>query len=57
MDNTDITYRMAKALEDGFFNEVKQVKNGTNHRLATLRFAHAETIMPFAAQMGLEGSN
>ncbi|MBJ7555043.1 histidine-type phosphatase [Marinomonas spartinae] len=53
---TDITYRMAKVLEDDFFKEVKGIQNGSNKKAAKIRFAHAETVIPFAAQMHLEGS-
>lgn len=55
-DDTDITYRMAKVLEDDFFNEVHGIENGTNAKAAKLRFAHAETIIPLAAIMQLPGS-
>ncbi|CAM3630931.1 Histidine phosphatase superfamily (branch 2) [Vibrio aerogenes CECT 7868] len=56
LNQTDITYRIAKGLEDDFFHQVKAVQNGTNPYAAKLRFAHAETIIPFAAQMQLKGS-
>ena len=54
--NTDITYRMANVLEDDFFNEIKGIQDGSNKKAAKIRFAHAETVMPFAAQMHLKGS-
>uniref|UniRef100_A6VRM7 Multiple inositol polyphosphate phosphatase 1 n=1 Tax=Marinomonas sp. (strain MWYL1) TaxID=400668 RepID=A6VRM7_MARMS len=54
--DTNITYKMASALEDDFFNEIKGVQDGTNTKAAKIRFAHAETIIPFAAQMQLKGS-
>lgn len=53
---TTITYRMAKVLQDDFFNEVEGLRDGSNSKVAKLRFAHAETIIPFAAQMQLKGS-
>ncbi|WP_110690085.1 histidine-type phosphatase [Salinicola endophyticus] len=53
---TDITYRMAKVLEDDFFKEIKGIQDGTNKKAAKIRFAHAETVIPFAAQMRLKGS-
>ncbi|SHO54574.1 histidine-type phosphatase [Vibrio quintilis] len=56
LNNTDITYQIAKVLEDDFFNQVKAVRSRTNQYAAKLRFAHAETIIPFAAQMQLKGS-
>lgn len=52
-----ITYRIAKVLEDDFFKEVEGVRDGSNSKVAKLRFAHAETIIPFAAQLKLQGSN
>ncbi|UTV99713.1 histidine-type phosphatase [Marinomonas rhizomae] len=54
--DTNITYKMASVLEDDFFNEIKGVQDGTNTKAAKIRFAHAETIIPFAAQMQLKGS-
>ncbi|MGL4204937.1 MAG: histidine-type phosphatase [Aeromonadaceae bacterium] len=51
-----ITYRMAKVLVDDFFKEVEGLRDGSNSKVAKLRFAHAETIIPFAAQMQLQGS-
>ncbi|EOD54008.1 histidine acid phosphatase family protein [Aeromonas molluscorum 848] len=51
------TYEVAQPLLDGMFNEVQhQVIEGASEHLATLRFAHAETIIPLAALMKLEGS-
>ena len=47
---------MAKVLQDDFFNEVEGLRDGSNSKVAKLRFAHAETIIPFAAQMQLKGS-
>lgn len=55
--DTNITYKMASVLEDDFFNEIKGVQDGTNTKAAKIRFAHAETIIPFAAQMQLKGSD
>jgi hypothetical protein len=51
------TYDIAQALLDGMFNEVqRQVVENAGEHLATLRFAHAETIIPLAALMKLAGS-
>lgn len=51
----DETYRIAQPLLDDFFNSIdKRVAGGTT--AATFRFAHAETIMPFAALIGAPGS-
>ncbi|MGE6107500.1 histidine-type phosphatase [Aeromonas sobria] len=53
----DTAYAIAQSLLDGMFNEVQtQVVDALRHRDATLRFAHAETIIPLAALMQLEGS-
>ena len=51
----DETYRIAQPLLDDFFNSIdERVAGGTT--AATFRFAHAETIMPFAALIGAPGS-
>lgn len=51
----DETYRIAQPLLDDFFNSIdKRVAGGTT--AATFRFAHAETIMPFAALIGAPDS-
>ncbi len=52
-----VTYDIAQALLDGMFNEVQtQVVDGAHEHVAKLRFAHAETIIPFVALMQLVGS-
>lgn len=51
----DETYRIAQPLLDDFFNSIdERVAGGAT--AATFRFAHAETIMPFAALIGAPGS-
>ena len=51
----DETYTIAQPLLDDFFNTIDaRVAGGKT--VATFRFAHAETIMPFAALLGLPGS-
>ena len=51
------TYAVAQPLLDGLFNEVQtQVVEGAGEHVAKLRFAHAETLIPLAALMQLEGS-
>ena len=51
----DGTYRIAQPLLDDFFKSIDdRVAGGTT--AATFRFAHAETIMPFAALIGAPGS-
>lgn len=51
----DETYRIAQPLLDDFFASIdERVADGDT--AATFRFAHAETIMPFAALIGAPGS-
>lgn len=55
--NSTVTYDIAQSLLDGMFDEVQtQVVEGQHQRVAKLRFAHAETIIPLVALMKLEGS-
>ena len=55
--NSTVTYAIAQPLLDGLFDEVQtQVVEGQHQRVAKLRFAHAETIIPLVALMKLEGS-
>ena len=51
------TYAVAQPLLDGLFDEVQtQVVEWAGEHVAKLRFAHAETLIPLAALMQLEGS-
>lgn len=50
-----VTYRMARTLKEDFLREVDAVASGDMTHRATLRFAHAETVMPFAALMRIPG--
>ncbi|MFM5084454.1 histidine-type phosphatase [Aeromonas media] len=51
------TYAVAQPLLDSLFDEVQtQVVEGAGEHVAKLRFAHAETLIPLAALMQLEGS-
>ena len=53
-----ITFRMAKVLQDDFFAAVEALRDAHAEPVAaTLRFAHAETLMPFAALMKLPWSD
>ncbi|WP_342611689.1 histidine-type phosphatase [Burkholderia ambifaria] len=49
-----VTYRMAKVLQDDFFNEVNAIARGDLTRAAKLRFTHAEIVIPFASIMNLK---
>jgi hypothetical protein len=49
-----VTWKMAQGLQDDFFAEVDAIERGELGHLAKLRFAHAETIVPFVAGLGLE---
>jgi hypothetical protein len=48
IEGTTITYDMAKPLLADFFSSISAFINKTNNIAAHLRFAHAETIIPFA---------
>jgi len=50
----DATYKMAQILVDDFFTEVDAIAAGNLAHAAKLRFAHAETVVPFASLMGLK---
>lgn len=49
-----VTYRMAKVLQDDYFNEVDAIARGDLTRAAKLRFTHAEIVIPFASIMNLK---
>ena len=51
----DETYRIAQPLLDDFFASIDERVAGGD-TAATFRFAHAETVMPFAALIGAPGS-
>lgn len=53
-ESDGVTYRMAQALQDDFFNEVDAIEAGRLAHAAKLRFTHAEIIVPFASRMGLK---
>ncbi len=48
MEGTTVTYDMAKPLLTDFFSSINKCIEKNNHAAAHLRFAHAETIIPFA---------
>jgi hypothetical protein len=49
-----VTWKLAQILEDDFFNEVDAIAKGDLTRVAKLRFAHAEIVVPFASKLGLK---
>jgi hypothetical protein len=49
-----VTWRMAQHLQDDFFKEVDEIAAGRTARVAKLRFAHAEIVIPFVSQLGLK---
>ncbi|HEU6456405.1 MAG TPA: histidine-type phosphatase, partial [Roseateles sp.] len=49
-----VTWKMAQHLEDDFFNQVDAIAKGQLGRVAKLRFAHAEIVIPFASKLGLK---
>lgn len=50
-----VTFRMAQTLMDDFVQEVDAAAGATGTHRAALRFAHAETVIPFAALMQIAG--
>jgi acid phosphatase len=52
-ESDGVTYRMAGLLENDFFAEVDSIARGDLSRAAKLRFAHAETVIPFVSKLGL----
>ncbi|HHF7347331.1 TPA: histidine-type phosphatase [Legionella feeleii] len=53
--NQTMTYQIAKTLQDDFFTQVDEVISGNSNKVAKLRFAHAETIIPWVALMQIPG--
>ena len=51
-----ITFAMAKPLVDDFVAAMDRIAAGDLHEAARLRFAHAETVIPFAALLKLPHS-
>lgn len=52
-ESDGVTWKMAHLLENDFFAEVDAIDQGVLAHGAKLRFAHAETIIPFASRLGL----
>lgn len=50
-----ITHRMARILARDIFDEVDAVARGDMRHAAMLRFGHAETLLPLAAELGISG--
>jgi hypothetical protein len=55
VESKGVSVEIARHLLDDFFNEVDRIAKGDRSRAATLRFAHAETIIPFVAILGIKG--
>ncbi|MGV7209922.1 histidine-type phosphatase [Oxalobacteraceae bacterium A2-2] len=55
LEDQGVTSRMARRLLDDFFAEADAVAAGDLRHLAKLRFAHAETVIPFITLLGLPG--
>lgn len=49
----DITYRMADVLLDDMFAQVEQLRTNAAAPVATLRFSHAQALVPLATLLGL----
>jgi hypothetical protein len=54
-ENGDLNWRMAAPLLADFFAEADAAADGASGHAAKLRFAHAETVIPFASALGLAG--
>lgn len=52
-DRQQVTHRMARALVQELLDATAQALQPGPHDVARLRFAHAETILPLAAALGL----
>lgn len=50
-----VTWRMAATLKEDFMQEVDAIASGNLVHRAKLRFAHAETVIPFAALLEIPG--
>lgn len=54
-DGGDVTFGMARLLLEDFFGEADAIARGDMSHAAKLRFAHAETVIPFATLLGIPG--
>lgn len=52
-ENNHIAHRIACSLVDNFITTTDQAITSKNAPIANLRFAHAETVIPFIVQLGL----
>ncbi len=55
IEGTTVTYDMAKPLLADFFSSINSCIEETNNISAHLRFAHAETVIPFATLLQIPG--
>ena len=49
-----VTYQVAHILQDDFFAQVDRIAQGDTREGAKLRFTHAEEMIPFISQLGIE---
>lgn len=56
-NDEDITYAGARALVADMFERIDAYLNGSRPYPVTVRFSHAQALMPLAAFLGIEGSS
>lgn len=56
-ERAPVTYAMAGGLLESFLAAVEVAARGTAVHVATLRFTHAEVVIPFATLLGIAGAD